>query len=193
MIGLLRQLRIFRAMFAMEVGEQAAYRGPLVIWTLWAVVSPTVSLAVWHGIAASAGGSVGGFAPADLTAYFLGTMLLQRVTNTYVLWEFDRRIREGDYSRLLLMPVHPLVEDLAEQLSFNLFSLLVMLPGVVVASVFLQPAWRVEPWALALLPLALATGWSRIWLGRHRPQEVALGLVLGAAIPLLLFASLGGR
>lgn len=43
-------------------------------------------------------------------------------------------------------------------------------------------------------PIALVvvlTGWSRVWLGRHRLREVALGAALGFAIPWLVFSQAG--
>ncbi|MFI6771109.1 phosphatase PAP2 family protein [Streptomyces sp. NPDC050355] len=44
-------------------------------------------------------------------------------------------------------------------------------------------AWRAAAWAA--LPIALLTGFSRVFVGVHYPHDVAAGLALGAAVAAL--------
>ncbi|MGW1378826.1 phosphatase PAP2 family protein [Streptomyces sp. NPDC002446] len=44
-------------------------------------------------------------------------------------------------------------------------------------------AWRAAAWAA--LPVALLTGFSRVFVGVHYPHDVAAGLALGAAVAAL--------
>ena len=76
-------------------------------------------------------------------------MLVNHVTFTWIMYEFDYRIREGTFSADLLRPVHPIHSDIAD----NLSSKVVNLPFVAAAAAGL--AFVFHP-ALKLTVLAVA-------------------------------------
>jgi ABC-2 type transport system permease protein len=113
-----------------------------------------------------------------------------------VLVFFEARVRRGDFSSLLLRPIHPILADLADNLAYKALTL----PLLGVASVGLVIAFRPlvtpPPWAVALVAPAVllafvvrfVTTWivalSAFWLVRTRA-------VIQAYLLLLLF--LGGQ
>jgi len=48
------------------------------------------------------------------------------MTFTWIMWEYDYRIREGLLSPVLLRPVHPIHADIADNISSKLVTLPVM-------------------------------------------------------------------
>jgi ABC-type uncharacterized transport system permease subunit len=68
-------LDVYRAVFKVTVAVQVQYRVVLVIWLIWMVLQPVVSLVVWSSVARSQGGHVGGYGAADFAAYFIVMML----------------------------------------------------------------------------------------------------------------------
>ena len=131
------------------VASMLQYRATLVIWLIGNILEPLIYLVVWSTVARSSGGTVGGYGAQDFAAYYIVLMLVNQVTFTWVMYEFDYRIREGTFSADLLHPVHPIHADIAE----NLSSKAVSLPFVVAASAGLAAVFHP---ALKLTPLAVA-------------------------------------
>ena len=137
------------------VASMLQYRATLVIWLIGNVLEPLIYLVVWTTVARSTGGSVGGYGVLDFAAYYIVLMLVNQATFTWVMYEFDYRIREGTFSADLLHPDHPIHADIAT----NLSSKVVNLPFVVAAAAGLaavfHPAFRFTPLAVAAFVPAL--------------------------------------
>ena len=112
------------------VASMLQYRATLVIWLIGNILEPLIYLVVWSTVARSTGGTVGGYGARDFAAYYIVLMLVNQATFTWVMYEFDYRIREGTFSADLLHPVHPIHADIAT----NLSSKVVNLPFVVAAA-----------------------------------------------------------
>ncbi len=69
----------------------------------------------------------GRYTAAQFAAYFIVFMLVNQLTYTWIMYEYEYRIREGMLSPALLRPVHPIHADIAENISSKLISLPVML------------------------------------------------------------------
>ena len=119
---------VYRAKFRSELALQLAYRWAILIWLLGLILEPTVSLVVWRTVADSQGGSVAGFAAGDFAAYFAVLMIVNQLTFTWHFGFFSYRVREGYFSPLLLRPVHPVHNDVAENLTFKLMTFTVVIP-----------------------------------------------------------------
>jgi ABC-2 type transport system permease protein len=201
----------FRAQFGATLAWQFQYRAALVIWVLWTVLQPLMLLSVWSAIARSSGppqsngggGQVGGYTPEDFAGYFLINMWVMHLTFNGVLASFEGRVRRGDFSPLLLRPIHPISADVADNVAFKLLTL----PVLVLATLVLFPTFRprIDPptWAVVAFVPALvlayvvqfAVTWtvalSAFWL--TRTQAVTFGYVLllrflaGQVAPLSLF------
>lgn len=123
---------IFRVAFAGIV----AYRAEMVIWVLSATL-PLVMLALWN--AAAADGPVGGWDQLDLARYFTLNLVVRQLTGSWIVWELNWNIRQGDLSPKLLRPMHPLVFNTAETVSALPFRIAVLAPLVAILVV-----WRPE-------------------------------------------------
>jgi ABC-2 type transport system permease protein len=97
--------------FKTGLASMFQYRASLIIWLIGNILEPLIYLVVWSTVSRSSGGSVGGFDPRDFAAYYIALMLVNQATYTWVMYEFDYRIREGSFSAALLHPVHPIHGD----------------------------------------------------------------------------------
>ena len=53
-------------------------------------------------------------------AYFIVLMMVNHVTFSWIMFEYDYRVRQGTLSFALLRPVHPIHADIADNVSFKL-------------------------------------------------------------------------
>ncbi len=140
---------IYAQQFKTTFASFIQYRAALVIWLIGHVLEPLIYLVVWTTVSRSSGGSVGGFTPGDFAAYFIVLMLVNHVTYTWIMYEYEYRVRQGTLSFDLLRPVHPIHSDIAD----NITSKLITLPGMLVIAVLLgflfRPSLHAVPWAMA--------------------------------------------
>jgi ABC-2 type transport system permease protein len=137
------------------IATMLQYRGSLVIWLIGNILEPLIYLVVWSTVSRSTGGAVGGYGARDFAAYYIVLMLVNQATFTWVMWEFDYRIREGTFSGDLLHPVHPIHADIAENLSSKAVSLPFMIAVAAGLAALFHPAFRLTPFAAAAFIPAL--------------------------------------
>jgi len=194
---------LYRAEFRTSLAMMLQYRAALVIWLISQVLDPVIYLIVWSTVAVASGGSVAGYTTGDFAAYFIALMVVNHLTYTWIMWEYEYRVREGTLSAALLRPVHPIHADIAE----NLSSKVVSTPGILVAAVILgvifHPTFRfvglavvafVPAVALAFLlrffvewTLALAAFWTTRVNALNQMYFVAMLFLSGQVAPLTLF------
>ena len=121
-------LDIYRAQFRITFATQLQYRAELLIWLIGMVLEPVIYLVVWSAVSRVNNDSVGGFGARDFAAYFIVTMMVNFITFDWHMWEFEFRIREGQFSPLLLRPVHPIHADMASNITYKTLMLAIMLP-----------------------------------------------------------------
>jgi ABC-2 type transport system permease protein len=131
------------------------YRASLLIWMIGHVLEPLVYLILWSVVATTGGGSVGDYAKRDFAAYFIVLMLVNHVTYTWIMYEFEYRIRHGSLSFALLKPVHPIHSDIADNVSSKMITLPFMLAIAAVLALIFHPALSPEAWATGLFVPAL--------------------------------------
>ena len=201
--GLRRYGGIYRAKLRAEIAVQFAYRGMIAIWLLGLVVQPVVSLVVWTTVAASQGGSVQGYAAADFAAYFTTLMVVNQLTFTWHFSTMEWRIRNGFFSPLLLLPVHPIHADVVENVAFKLITFPLVAATAVFLIVSFNANFETEPWqVVAFVPaLALAAilrfvfewnvGLAAFWVTRMaaitQTYWVVVLFLSGQVAPLELF------
>jgi ABC-2 type transport system permease protein len=164
--GLRTLLDVYRAQLRATVALQLQYRVSLVIWLTWSVLEPVVFLTVWSTVARSTGGQVGGWEPGDFAAYYLIGMWVTHLTFTWIMHEFEYRIRLGQFSPKLLRPIHPIHADIADNVTYKLLTLPVLAVATLALVVLYQP--RVEPplWAVGtFVPSLLLAFWLRFLSG----------------------------
>jgi len=160
-------LVLYRAQFKTTIAEQFQYRGALVIWLIGLILEPVIYLSVWSTVAQSQGGAVDGFTAADFAAYYLVALVVSQATFTWIMWEMEYWIRQGSLSPLLVRPVHPIHRHIANNLTFKLLTMAILVPVVLVLSIVFQPNFTLSAWtALAFIPalaLAMALRFALEW------------------------------
>jgi ABC-2 type transport system permease protein len=140
--------RKYAVMLRMEWAVMMAYRSESIIWMLGAFIQPMVSLSVWISI--SGNGTVGGYNAHDYTVYFLGVLVVERLTRTWDVWELDANIGEGTLSAKLLRPFNPIHWSLAQNLVYKIFYASIMIPAWLVLAIFF-PVLRLDSGAAGVL------------------------------------------
>jgi viologen exporter family transport system permease protein len=195
-------LVLYRAQFKTTIAEQFQYRGALVIWLLGLILEPVIYLSVWSTVAQSQGGAVDGYGAGDFAAYYLVALVVSQASFTWIPWEMEYWIRQGNLSPLLVRPVHPIHRHIAQNLTFKLLTLAVVVPAVTALAIVFKPHFTVTPWtALAFLPalllamaLRFAMEWTlasaAFWVTRvsalNQLYFVAFLFLSGYAVPLAL-------
>jgi ABC-2 type transport system permease protein len=194
---------LYGQQFKTTFASMLQYRASLVIWMIGHVLEPLVYLIVWSTVSNSAGGSVGTYTTGDFAAYFLVLMLVNNITYTWIMYEFEYRVREGNLSFALLRPVHPIHSDIADNVSSKLITLPFMLLIAVIMGFFFHPHLVIVPWAIvAFFPaillaflvrfflewtLALTAFWTTRVGAVNQTYFVAVLFLSGQMAPLSLF------
>ncbi len=193
---------IYRQQFKTTFASFVQYRASLMIWMIGHVLEPLIYLVVWSAVSRSSGGSVGGFTPADFSAYFIVMMLVNHVTYTWIIHEYEHRIRQGALSFALLRPVHPIHADFVDNVSSKLITMpmILLAAGILVAA--FRPAFHPSGWAVAMFfpalllafsvrfliewTLALAAFWTTRVRALNQGYYVAALFLSGQMAPLML-------
>lgn len=150
--------RFYSAKIRTETALQLMYRGNVVIWLFALVATPLISIVVWTAVARSQGGEAGGFTEGGYAAYFIIVMVVNQLTFSWHMWELGWRVQQGTFSGMLMRPIHPIHNDIVENLVFKLLTVILLLPIAVVFSFVFHAEyhWRF-PHLLAVIPaIALA-------------------------------------
>jgi ABC-2 type transport system permease protein len=139
---------LYAQQFKTTFASMLQYRASLFIWMIGQVLEPLIYLVVWSTVSESRGGSVGDYTQGQFAAYFIVFMLVNQMTYTWIMWEYEYRIREGMLSPALLRPVHPIHADIAENISSKLISLPVMLLIAAGLALIFKPTATFQPWAM---------------------------------------------
>src|SRR6266568_1068991 len=137
------------------------YRASSVLWLLDMVLGPVIYLVVWSTIARANGGVVDGYRAGDFAAYFLVLLLVNHLTDNWVYYEFEGRVRQGLLSPLLLRPIHPIHADVAQNLTYKWMMLVVMLPTAGVLALVFHPTAHVT-WLSLLLFFPSLARWGHL-------------------------------
>ncbi len=179
------------------------YRASLFIWMIGQVLEPLIYLVVWSTVSASRGGSVGDYTTPQFAAYYIAFMLVNQMTYTWIMYEYEYRIREGLLSPALLRPVHPIHADIADNLSSKGVSLPVLAVIAAGLALLFKPSASLQLWALiAFIPavvlafllrflvewsLAQAAFWTTRVSAINQVYFVLLLFLSGQIAPLSLF------
>lgn len=127
-------LTTYRALLVAGFQQAAQYRIQALLWMLFAIIRPIIFLAAWAAVAATQGGSVGGFSVGDFTTYFVCLTLVGHLAMSWNSHEFEFEVRMGRLSPKLLRPLHPLHYAVVDNLIFKLTTIVplsLVLLGVV--------------------------------------------------------------
>jgi ABC-2 type transport system permease protein len=194
---------LYSQQFKTTFASMLQYRASLFIWMISAVLEPLVYLIVWSTVSKGSGGSVGSYTARGFAAYYIVFMLVNQVTYTWIMYEYEYRIRQGYLSFALLKPVHPIHSDIADNLSSKLITLPVLLVIAGGLAIIFQPTVTIKLWsvlifipvlALAFLvrfllewTLALAAFWTTRVGAINQVYFVLMLFLSGQIAPLSLF------
>ena len=187
-------IEIYIQQFKTTIATMFAYRASLLIWMIGQVLEPLVYLIVWSIVASSSGGSVGGFTVREFAAYYIFMMLVNQVTYTWIMFEYEWRIRHGSLSFSLLKPVHPIHSDIADNISSKLITTPFMLLIAGILTLIFHPSVSPAGWAIALffpaLLLAFGVRFLMEWtLAQSAFWTTRVGAVNQIYFVLMLFLS----
>jgi ABC-2 type transport system permease protein len=204
--GWRRLAAVYAAKFRAEIAIQFAYRWALAIWLLGLLLEPIVYLVVWTTVAVSQGGEVAGFSAGEFAAYFTVLMIVNQLTFTWHFFFFEWRVQNGFFSPLLLRPIHPIHNDVAENLTFKALTFTIVVPVAAFLLVTFGATAATQPWhVLAFVPalvmamalrfvvewtLALAAFWLTRVSALNETYFVAMLFLSGQAAPLALFPAI---
>ncbi len=194
---------VYIQQFKTTIATQLQYRAALVIWLIGHILEPLIYLVVWSTVSRSSGGSAGGFTTAGFAAYFIVLMVVNHVTFSWIMFEYDYRVRHGTLSFALLRPIHPIHADIADNVSFKLITLPMMLLAAVILALAFRPTLHWMPWAMAAFvpalvlaflvrflvewTLALAAFWTTRVSAINQMYFVVTLFLSGQVAPLSLF------
>jgi viologen exporter family transport system permease protein len=141
---------------AMRIGisTQFQYRVANYFFLIAHVAEPVIYLVVWSTVAVQQGGEVGGFTPNEFAAYYIVWTLVRTMNITSVgIWE--GHIREGDLSRMLLHPIHPMHWDLGYFAGWKIVNIVLWLPVAIALSLLFRPTFNIEPIDVAVFGVAI--------------------------------------
>jgi ABC-2 type transport system permease protein len=143
-------INLYREQFKVTFASMFQYRAALFIWMIWQMSEPLVLLIVWSVVAAASGGNVGGYNANGFAAYYVLLMIVNQLTYTWIMYEFEYRVREGALSARLLKPVHPIHSDIADNLSSKLITFPIILVAATGIAFLFHASFSFHPWSFLL-------------------------------------------
>ncbi len=196
---------LYLQQFKTTLAAMLAYRASLIIWMIGQILEPLVYLIVWSIVSNNNGGSVGDYTTSQFATYFILLMLVNQVTYTWIMYEFEYRVREGILSVSLLKPVHPIHSDVADNLSSKLITTPFMILVGVGLSFFFHPSINSPAWSIVLFfpslflafairfllewTLALSAFWTTRVSAANQSYFVVMLFLSGQLAPLTLLPS----
>jgi len=156
-------LAAYPTLFRIALATMIQYRVSGLIWMIGSVLEPVIFLVVWSVAARSAGGSVGGMDPHDFAAYYMLVLVVNHLTFSWITEIFQYRIQYGMLSFQLLRPLHPIHQDVADNVAYKLVNLIVIAPALAVCWFLFEPRFPVA-WSLPYAVLALPMGFAARFL-----------------------------
>jgi ABC-2 type transport system permease protein len=141
-------LNIYKRFWQTNWAEQWQYRGNLVMYLAYWLVSPIIYLSVWTSVA-RAQGSVQGITAGDFAAYYLVLLFVEMLTSSITIHLFGWKIQEGVIANELMLPVHPVLTNaLMSNLAFKALMMIVFVPIWILLVVLFQPNLTMTPQSL---------------------------------------------
>jgi ABC-2 type transport system permease protein len=137
------------------IQSELQYRAATYMYMIGMVAEPVIYLVVWSTIAESNGGSVEGLTPGDFAAYYIVWTLVRNMNIVFTPYGWEWRIREGQFSGLLLRPLHPIHYDIAQFAGGKVVWVLFYLPIAAGLTIAFDPTFSVTPLEIVVFLVAI--------------------------------------
>jgi ABC-2 type transport system permease protein len=138
-------LEIWAALVRSSLQQLFAYRAAMLLWAIWGIVTPLVTLAVWSTAAAPK--PIAGFSQGQFATYFILAMVMNHFTAAWDMEVFGWLIRQGQLSGMLLRPMLPVWRAVADNVAFKLMTGVVVAPAWLVLGLTVRADWTGVTWA----------------------------------------------
>jgi ABC-2 type transport system permease protein len=122
-----------------SIAQRLTYRASNYLFMVGMVTEPVIYLIVWSAVARARGGSIDGYTPGSLAAYYIIWTLVRNMNVVYAPSGFEHRITTGRMSGRLLLPLHPIHYDLAGFGAAKLVWIVQWLPVAAVLTLVFHP------------------------------------------------------
>ena len=147
---------VYVAQIKIAWAENFQYRLQMIMQLLFIMVEPVVYLVVWQVVARSSGDNVAGYSADDFALYYIMWAMVRQLTVAWAPDMFERRVRRGDLSPMLLRPIHPIHPDTAQLVGWKFVEMMVLVPTLVILWLVFRPVWSVPTWTiLAFIPAVI--------------------------------------
>jgi ABC-2 type transport system permease protein len=140
-----RYIDFYLTSMKIAILEQFQYRAQNYFYMVGVIVEPTIYLVVWSTIANQQGGSVGGYTPGALAAYYIVWTLVRQMNIVFTPYGWEDRIQHGRLSMELLRPLHPIHSDVSYFAGWKVVMIFLWIPiAAGLAWIFrptLDPSW----------------------------------------------------
>jgi ABC-2 type transport system permease protein len=185
-----RWLGIYRALLRIAFLGQIQYRASAVIWMIGSILEPLVFLVVWSTVARAQGGEVAGFGEREFAAYYITMLVVNHLTFSWVMHDFQYRIQFGSFSFELVRPIHPIHEDISQNLAYKALMLVIVTPAVALMVWGFEPHFELEGWALAAFVPVLLLAFAMRFLFEWALALLAFWTTRVASLNQIYFAVL---
>ena len=136
------------------------------LWLISLVVEPTIYLVVWSTIAREQGGVVGGYTAGGFAAYYIAWTAVRVMNISLTPWAFESRVQRGEWSPMLVRPLHPFHQDLAFFIGMKARDMVYLIPIMGLLIIAFKPELHPTWWQIAGFVVAIFTGFVMrfIWL-----------------------------
>jgi ABC-2 type transport system permease protein len=138
-----------------SLAQQLTYRTGSLLLMVGMLIEPLIYLTVWSAIARTQGGSVDGYTPGSLAAYYITWTLVRNMNVGYAPAGFEHRIATGRMAGRLLLPVHPIHYDLAGFGGAKIMSIAQWLPIAAVLVLLFHPTLTPSSTGIVVFLLAI--------------------------------------
>ena len=137
------------------IQSEFQYRAATYMYMIGMVAEPVIYLVVWSTIARSHGGTVAGLTPGDFAAYYIVWTLVRNMNIVFTPYGWEHRIREGQFSGLLMRPLHPIHYDIAQFAGGKVVWVVLYLPIAAGLTVAFKPTFHVSPLEVVVFLVAI--------------------------------------
>ncbi len=129
-----KYLIIYKNIAKQTLLYQLQYRVTFFSWLVGKILEPLIFMVVWLSVVRSNGGTVNNLTYNYFIKFYLILMVVSQFTFTYLIWYFGIQIQNGSFSNKLLLPLHPIHYDIAENIGYKVYSLPVIIISAVIIS-----------------------------------------------------------